>query len=160
VQATISYYTSVLALLLRLSRTRAGATALLNAGLFPSIRASALFSTDPDIGLDVDNPDALKIFFEIMLAVIKIIVAVLMAREVGNEQMKGLVREFLSENRETVVAVFKRNAGIGYHTAAASAGKEGKDGAEKVLSELVDMYSLLISATGWLEVSSCSIFST
>jgi nuclear pore complex protein Nup205 len=152
VQTTISYYTSALTLLLRLSQTRHGATALLNAGLFPSIRASALFSTDPDIGLDVENPSALKLFFEIMLAVLKVIVTVLMARGVGNEQMKALVREFLSENRMSVVAVFKRNAKIGYAGKRASE-DEGGDEAEGVLGELVDMYSLLISATGWLEVS-------
>ena len=124
---------------------------MLNAGLFASIRASALFSTDPDIGLDVDNPAALKIFFELMLAVLKIIAAVLMARGVENEQMKGTVREFLSENRASLVAVFKRNAKIGWRNGVKATAEE--DAMSGVLSECVDMYSLLISATGWLEVS-------
>ena len=157
-QATITYYTSTLALLLRLAQSRHGATALLNAGLFPSIRASALFSTDPDLGLDVDNPAALKIFFEIMLAVLKVIAAVLMARGVENEQMKTLVMEFLSEHRASVVGVFKRNAKIGWggNNAGPGRGAEANaedDGMTAVLSECVDMYSLLISATGWLDVS-------
>ncbi len=121
--------------------------------MFPSVRASALFSTDPDIGLDVDNPAALKIFFELMLSILKIIAAVLMARGVENEQMKSQVRDFLSENRGSVVAVFKRNAKIGWRKGAA---KDEEDGLSGVLSECVDMYSLLISATGWLDVS-CSL---
>jgi nuclear pore complex protein Nup205 len=158
VRATITYHTSTLSLLLRLAQGRHGATALLNAGLFSSIRASALFSTDPDIGLDVDNSAALKIFFELMLALLKVVAAVLMARGVENEQMKATVREFLSENRTSVVAVFKRNAKIGWGN-----GTRGVDGVKvataeenamnDVLSECVDMYSLLISAAGWLEVS-------
>lgn len=125
---------------------------MLNAGLFPVIRASALFSTDPDIGLDVDNPAALKIFFELMLAVLKIVAAVLMARGVENSQMKDMVRDFLSENRGSLVAVFKRNAKIGWRSNGAQPSEED-DAMSVVLSECVDMYSLLISATGWLEVS-------
>lgn len=161
VRATITYHTSTLSLLLRLAQSRHGATALLNAGLFSSIRASALFSTDPDIGLDVDNSAALKIFFELMLALLKIIAAVLMARGVENEQMKASVREFLSENRTSVVAVFKRNAKIGWGNEGRRVGAingvkkvtEEEEAMNVVLSECVDMYSLLISAAGWLEVS-------
>ena len=109
-----------------------------------------MFSADPDIGLDVENPAALKVFFETMLAMLKLVGAVLMARGVENEQIKARVREFLSENRGSVVAVFKRNAKIGWANGAL-AGED--DGTGAVLSECVDMYALLISATGWLNVS-------
>jgi nuclear pore complex protein Nup205 len=93
----------------------------------------------------------LKIFFELILAILKIVASVLMARGVENEQMKTQVRDFLSENRSSVVAVFKRNAKIGWRKGAAK--EEEDDGMSDVLSECVDLYSLLISATGWLDVS-------
>ena len=60
----LTYYESKLALLLTISQTRAGAMHVMNAGLFPAIHASGLFSVDPDIGvgkhdacLDIKKPD-------------------------------------------------------------------------------------------------------
>jgi nuclear pore complex protein Nup205 len=46
----LAYYKAKLALLLTVSQTRFGAHAIINAGLFQSIKASGLFSTDPDLG--------------------------------------------------------------------------------------------------------------
>ena len=47
----LSYYDSKLALLLAVSQTRPGATQVINAGLFQTIRESGLFSADPDLGI-------------------------------------------------------------------------------------------------------------
>lgn len=47
----LSYCHARLALLLSLSRTRHGAAAVLNAGLFHSVKLSGLFATDPDLGV-------------------------------------------------------------------------------------------------------------
>lgn len=47
----LSYCHARLALLLNLSQSRYGATAVLNAGLFHSVRASGLFAIDPDLGV-------------------------------------------------------------------------------------------------------------
>ncbi len=47
----LSYCHSKLALLLQLSQTRFGAAAVLNSGLFHSIKESELFATDPDLGV-------------------------------------------------------------------------------------------------------------
>jgi nuclear pore complex protein Nup205 len=47
----ISYCNARLALLLRVSQSRFGATAVLNAGLFHSVRSSGLFVIDPDLGI-------------------------------------------------------------------------------------------------------------
>jgi nuclear pore complex protein Nup205 len=47
----LSYCHARLVLLLHLSQTRYGATAVLNSGLFHSIQASGLFATDPDLGV-------------------------------------------------------------------------------------------------------------
>lgn len=38
-------------LLLTISQSRVGAVYVMNAGLFPAVRASGLFSVDPDIGV-------------------------------------------------------------------------------------------------------------
>lgn len=47
----LSYYDSKLSLLLNISQTRAGAVHVMNAGLFEAVRASRLFSVDPDLGI-------------------------------------------------------------------------------------------------------------
>ena len=47
----LAYYNTTLALLLRIANARGGAGYVFNAGLFPSVRESLLFSIDPDIGL-------------------------------------------------------------------------------------------------------------
>ena len=47
----LSYYESKHCLLLTLSQSRSGAVHVMNAGLFPAIHASGLFSVDPDIGI-------------------------------------------------------------------------------------------------------------
>lgn len=45
-----------LALLLHISQSRFGAAAVLNAGLFHSIKVSGLFATDPDLGIGAFTP--------------------------------------------------------------------------------------------------------
>jgi len=75
VDLQLSYCHARLALLLQISQTRLGASAVLNAGLLPAIIASGLFATDPDLGvgeffchvshgslltiLDIEGPGAL-----------------------------------------------------------------------------------------------------
>jgi len=145
VSSVLSFYKTSLALLLRISQTRLGATHILNAGLFQSIRDSQLFSADPDIGLEMDNPTALAEFFSLMLAVLSIINAVVLARG-QNDQTVKLARDFLNENRLSMVSVFKRHASVG------GLKIDGKID----LGDLVDCYTLLISATGFLEYEDMS----
>ncbi|EME85487.1 uncharacterized protein MYCFIDRAFT_124, partial [Pseudocercospora fijiensis CIRAD86] len=57
---TLAFYHTALALLLRLCQTSDGTALVLNSGLFATIEESRLFSTDPDIGLDIDNAIALR----------------------------------------------------------------------------------------------------
>jgi nuclear pore complex protein Nup205 len=47
----LSYCHARLVLLLHISQTRVGATAVLNAGLFHSVQVSGLFAIDPDLGV-------------------------------------------------------------------------------------------------------------
>ena len=47
----MSYYETKLSLLMTISQSRTGAVQVMNCGIFPAMRASGLFSVDPDIGI-------------------------------------------------------------------------------------------------------------
>jgi nuclear pore complex protein Nup205 len=92
--------------------------------------------------LEVDNPAALQRFFNLMLAVLRVINAVVLSRGPQNDHTMLLARDFLKDNRPSIVGVFKRNARLG--------GRKVDDEAD--LNDLVDQFTLLISATQFLEV--------
>ncbi|KAF2204144.1 hypothetical protein GQ43DRAFT_201218 [Delitschia confertaspora ATCC 74209] len=140
VTAFLSYYDASLALLNRICQTRVGAAHVLNAGLFQAVRESRIFSVDPDIGLEFDNPDALKKYFELMLSVLRVINSAVISRGQKNEQTVYQAREFLKENRHSMVAVFKRSVNVG-----------GTQDIGVDLSNLVDCFTLLVEVTGFLE---------
>jgi nuclear pore complex protein Nup205 len=145
VPALLTYYDAVLALLLRICQSRLGAAYVLNAGLFLSIRDSQIFSVDPDIGLEFDDPKALKKYYELMLSVLRVINAAVIARGRQNDQTVFQAREFLKENRHSMVSIFKRsvNVGAGQHSEA-----------QQDLVDLVDCWTALVEVTGFLEVCS------
>ena len=137
----------------------------MNAGLFPAIRASGLFATDPDLGLgkqipftlsplqltktpDIDNPAALTRFYELLLCMLRIVAAVVLSRGSQNKQTISQVQLFLKENRPLMVGVFKRQARV---LRIENGRAEG--GMEEVVDELVDVYVLVVSLAGFLEVS-------
>ncbi|KAJ9665719.1 hypothetical protein H2201_004203 [Coniosporium apollinis] len=141
VPGLLSYYHASLSLLARIAQTRLGAAHVLNASLFQSVQDSQIFSTDPDIGFEIEDPAALKKFFELMLSVLRVIVAVVISRGAQNSQTMHQARQFLKDTRASIVAIFKRHAKVG------GIAVEGVGD----LSELVDAFTLLISATGFLE---------
>ena len=51
VRLLLTFYEAKLSLLLTISQSKTGAAQLMNAGIFDAIRASGLFSVDPDIGI-------------------------------------------------------------------------------------------------------------
>ncbi|KAJ5690142.1 hypothetical protein N7462_004534 [Penicillium macrosclerotiorum] len=138
----LEYYESLLALLQQLSQTKTGATFVLKAGLFESVRESRLFAADPDIGIDIDKPDALRKYYDLLLSVIRVIVSAVFSRGIHNEQIKAQTRAFIAENRPCMVGVFKRFAKIG--------GGPSPDHHE-ALCELVKSFMALITATNFLE---------
>lgn len=144
ISSILLFYKTSLSLLLRITQTRLGATAALSASLFNAIRDSQIFAADPDIGLEMENADALSNYFDLMLAVLRIINAVVLSRGNQNDQTVKLAREFLSENRGSMVGVFKRHGRVGGLDVVG----KGID-----LEELVEGFTLLISACGFLEVS-------
>ncbi|KAL1966846.1 hypothetical protein VTN77DRAFT_3811 [Rasamsonia byssochlamydoides] len=138
----LSYYEALLSLLQQLCQTKVGATHVLNAGLFAAVRESQLFAADPDIGIDMDNPDALRNYYQLLLSMLRVIVSAVFSRGVHNEQMMDQTRAFLTENRQSMVGVFKRHARIGGAAAA---------DCHETLHDLVKSYVALISAAGFVE---------
>ena len=139
----LHYYNAALALLLRIGKTRAGALRVVGAGLFPAIRDSEFFAADPDIGIEMANPQPLKHYYDLMLAILRIVNAVILINGPQHTQSMHQARQFLRDYRGVVVAVFKRNANIGGYLPHKAID----------LSSLVDNFTVLISATGFLEVS-------
>lgn len=60
-----------------------------------------------------------------------------------NDQVINLARQFIEQYRASIMAIFKRNAKIGSAQANTT----------RVLEELVDNFTILITASGFLEVS-------
>ncbi|KAL5350865.1 hypothetical protein ACLOAV_004436 [Pseudogymnoascus australis] len=140
----LSYVNAKLALLVQVSQTRPGATAVLGAGLFQIIRDSGVFSTDPDIGLDIADVDAIKKHYGLLLALMRVINCCVVSRGPQNEQTLAQAKKFVSENRLWMLSVFKRSARIG---AAVD------NGLDEVVDELSDAYMLLISMSGFLDLN-------
>jgi nuclear pore complex protein Nup205 len=148
VTALMSYYDASLALLLRICQSRLGAAYVLNAGLFPSIRDSQIFAVDPDIGLEFDDAKALKKYYDLMLSVLRVVNAAVIARGRQNDQTVFQAREFLKENRHSMVAIFKRSVNVG-------AGQNAET--EQDVVDLVDCWTVLVEVTGFLEVCTSTL---
>ena len=155
----LSYFKAKLALLLNISQTRFGANAIINAGLFQSIRGSGLFSLDPDLGagmlfcdvlihsltrVDIDGSESVETHYELLLAVMRVINSAILSRGEQNEQTLTEGRKFLSENRLSVLTVFKRSMNIVTADRVVSA---------EAVDDLADSYMLLITLTGFINVS-------
>ncbi|KAI9928197.1 hypothetical protein MW887_002230 [Aspergillus wentii] len=138
----LSYYESLLSLLQQLCQTKNGAIQVLKAGLFEATRDSQLFSADPDIGIDIDNPDALRKYYDLLLSVLRVIVSAVFSRGLHNEQIAEQTRAFLGENRQSMVGIFKRYAKIG---------GSGVPDHQETLRDLTKSYMALIAATDFLE---------
>ncbi|KAJ5951988.1 uncharacterized protein N7479_010401 [Penicillium vulpinum] len=139
--ALLAYYQSLLSLLQRLSQTKGGANCVLNSGLFQAVHESRLFAADPDIGIDIENPDALQRYYDLLLSVLQVIVYAVFSRGIQNEQLKQQTRMFLAKNRPCMVGIFKRSAKIG-NTSTAH---------DETLCELVKAFMALITATDFME---------
>ncbi|KAM0700275.1 hypothetical protein Q7P35_011995 [Cladosporium inversicolor] len=140
---TLSYFHTALALLLNLCRTTDGSQLVLNSGFFASVSESQLFSTDPDIGLDIDNPAALHHFYRLLSSVLRVIVAVVAARGPSNASTVQQAKAFLTQNRFSIQAIFKRASKV----SAMKGAREQQEDAESVAGE----FGRLIVLTGFLE---------
>ncbi len=96
------------------------------------------------IASEIDNPDALAKYYRLLLSIARVITSVVLSRGPQNEQTIESARAFLAENRPLVVSMFKRQARIG----GVSFDDAGVD-----IEELVELFMLLITMTGFLDVS-------
>lgn len=147
---SIAFFHTALSLFMRMVQTSAeGSQMLLNAGFLTTVRDSRLFSTDPDIGLDIDNPLALREFYRLLSAVLRVITAlVVVARGAGNLSMVEQAKSFLKENRFSMMAVFKRVSNV-----QKTAGPPEEE-ARSVAGE----FEKLICVCGFLEVSTTRLY--
>ncbi|KAI1907363.1 hypothetical protein LOZ64_005925 [Ophidiomyces ophidiicola] len=137
------FYEAQLSLLQQLALSKAGAVQLLNAGLFQAVQESRLFAADPDIGLDIDNPDALRKYYDLLLSVLRVIVSAVFTRGLHNKSIVEQTRSFLSDNRQSMIGIFKRSGKVG--------GLDGA-GSQESLGELVKSYAALIAAVDFLDM--------
>jgi nuclear pore complex protein Nup205 len=123
------------------------------------VKLSGLFAIDPELGvgrschslpvlskltgLDIEDPDAAGKLYELLVAIARVICAVVLSRGSQNEQTLDQARKFLAENRLSILAVLKKSAGLGVST----------QGSMKSTEELADSYTLLMSVTGFIDVS-------
>lgn len=131
-----------LALLLQLAQTRPGAKYILHANLLRAVETSGLFSADPELQTSRDNPKALEQHYDLLAKVVRIIGAALVSRGSHNV-VQG--RRFLTDNRMLVAHSLKRSSGIG----AGGANEQ----LEQYVSDLADGLMIIITATGFLDVS-------
>lgn len=92
---------------------------------------------------DIDNPDALRKYYDLLHSVLRVIVSAVFSRGLHNEQMMEQTRAFLAENRQCMVGIFKRVAKIG---------GAGTSDHHSALGDLANSYVALIAATNFLEV--------
>lgn len=93
----------------------------------------------------MDNPDALRNYYELLSAMLRVIVSAVFSRGIHNEQIVDQTRQFLTENRSSMVGIFKRSAKIGGELSSSH---------RKVFQNLTKAYVALISAAGFVEVGS------
>ena len=97
---------------------------------------------DPDLGIGLEDPQALQKYYELLLDIMRVVVSCVLSRGPQNRQAIDAGKMFLIENRNIAVTVFKRNAGIG--------GKNSDQVGD--LKQLADMFVLLFGLTRFIEV--------
>ncbi len=92
--------------------------------------------------LDIDNPETLRQYYDLLLSVIRIIISTALSRGAKNQQSLEHTRQFLTENRQSMVGVFKRYASIG---------GVAPPGTRNDLGDLVKSYVALITMAGFVD---------
>ena len=92
---------------------------------------------------EIDNPDALAKYYRLLLSIARVITSVVLSRGPQNELTIESAKVFLIENRPLVVSMFKRQARIG----GVSFDDAGVD-----IEDLVELFMVLITMTGFLDV--------
>jgi nuclear pore complex protein Nup205 len=171
------YLRAKLALLQQIAQTRQGAKHVVQANLFRAIDVSGAFAADPELEVDASDARALERHYALLAALARVVAAAVLARGQHNVPQG---RRFLTQHRGLVVHVLKKSAGIGVPSAPApsastvsAAASQVRNGGglsdwwgvgngdvvdaqqalEERIEELAEAFMLLITATGFLEVS-------
>ena len=107
------------------------------------VSVAARFGKSMLMNSEIDNPEALSKYTRFLLSIARVITAVVLSRGTQNQQTVESAKVFLTENRPLVVSIFKRQARIG----GVSFDDAGVD-----IEELVELFMLLITMTGFLDV--------
>ncbi|POS87792.1 hypothetical protein EPUL_001653 [Erysiphe pulchra] len=138
----LSYCHAKFALLQEISQNRFGATAVCNVDIFNAIEDSGLFAVDPDLGVDIRGSEAIEKYYSMLVAVMRIICAIVLSRGPQNQQTLNHTRKFLSTNRLSILSILKKSAGLGAKNNTSS----------DTVNDLTDLILFLISYTGFLEI--------
>ncbi|OAQ68044.1 hypothetical protein VFPPC_04351 [Pochonia chlamydosporia 170] len=144
-----NYQNARLALLLQMAQSRHGAKYILYANLFRAIDTSGLFTADPELQSDAQNPRALEHHYDLLAKVVRIIGAALLSRGSHNI-VQG--RKFLTDHRMLVTHTLKRSAGIG--------GGVSNEALDEKVGDLADALVVVIAATGFLEYENEAVVET
>lgn len=96
---------------------------------------------------DIEGDNAVTKHYELLLAIMRVICASLLSRGAQNEQSLEQGRRFLTENRLPILTMLKKSAGLG----------TGVQGSVESASDLAESFMLLISVSGFLDVSTLSL---
>jgi nuclear pore complex protein Nup205 len=164
----LSTFQARMFLLLQLSRTRAGAIAILEAGLMSAIRESMLFRADPDLGftapssISTSTPSsssstaatasALHNYLLLLSPTLRLLLSLLTVRGTDNLQSHSLARTFLIEARPNMVGLFKQHLGVtGSYLVSANNNSKTEGNSKAVLAECVRSYVGLCVLAGFAE---------
>ena len=148
----LSIFEARMLLLLQLSRTRPGATSILDAGIISSVRDSLLFRADPDLGFSLPSTNtpmttsaataALHNYYTLLAPTLRLLLSIFTSRGAENAQAQNQARNFLIEHRPNMVGLLKRHLGV-----------NGKvdGGSRRVLGECVRSYVGLCVLCGFAE---------
>ncbi|KAK6533508.1 hypothetical protein TWF694_002447 [Orbilia ellipsospora] len=104
---------AITGLLLRLSRTKLGASMVLNAGYFTILKECGLFTIDPDIGIAFMGGKNISSYYDLLLSFVRVLVSCLLCKGLYNKSDLGQTQKFLGDNRILVSSILKRHANIG-----------------------------------------------
>lgn len=96
---------------------------------------------------DVTDIGDIKKHYDLLIAFMRVINCCVLSRGPQNEQTLAQAKKFISDNRLWMLTVFKRSAG---------AAAVGDSVLEDSVDELAEAYMLLISTSGFLDVSANS----
>lgn len=126
--------------------------------LFRALELSGLFAADPDLDLGSGPTDThiLEKHYSLLLRVTRVVGAAVLARGLQSQVTLIPARRFLTEYRTLIVQVLKKSAGISLHNVNVPGGAGAGSKLEENVDELADAFMVLITATGFLEVSASS----